>query len=353
MSNITMRDMLEAGVHFGHRTRFWNPKMAPYIYGSRHQVHIINLEQSLPMYRDALNCIHHIVSNKGKVMFVGTKPAAKEIIREEATRAGMPFVDHRWLGGMLTNYKTIRQSIKRLKDLELIRDSGGLEKVTKKEGLTLMRELNKLEANLSGIKDMGSLPDALFIIDVGNEKTAIAEARRLGIPVICVVDTNNSPEDLDYIIPGNDDSVRAIRLYCKGVADVILDAREHLLEEEAAKQKEKAEKIAKEKAAKAAAAAAKPPAPKVVTKKKPADTKLDDKPAKKAADAKPAAEKKAEAKPKAEKKAVDAKPAAEKAKAETKPKPAAEKKAAAAPKAEKKAAEKKPAAKKVEAKEDK
>ncbi|MDF3055025.1 MAG: rpsB, partial [Gammaproteobacteria bacterium] len=164
MINITMRDMLEAGVHFGHRTRFWNPKMAPYIFGSRHQVHIINLEHSLPLYREALNFVHHIVSRKGKIMFVGTKAAAKEVVREEAVRAGMPYVDHRWLGGMLTNYKTIRQSIKRLKDLEVLRDNGGLAKLTKKEALMKIRELTKLESNLSGIKDMGSLPDALFVI---------------------------------------------------------------------------------------------------------------------------------------------------------------------------------------------
>lgn len=295
MSNITMRDMLEAGVHFGHRTRFWNPEMAPYIFGSRHQVHIINLEHTLPMYRDALNFVHHITSNRGKVMFVGTKPAAKEVIREEAIRAGMPYVDHRWLGGMLTNYKTIRQSIKRLKDLEQMRDNGGLELMTKKEGLTLMRELKKLEENLSGIKDMGSLPDALFIIDVGNEKTAIAEAKRLGIAVIGVVDTNNTMKNVDYVIPGNDDSVRAIRLYCKGVADVIIDARMHLVEEEAVKNREKA--AAKAEKEKDKEKNEKQVARKVVVKKK-ASAKSDEKgdaeqPAAKAPARKPAATKSA------------------------------------------------------------
>jgi small subunit ribosomal protein S2 len=229
--SITMRQMLEAGVHFGHQKRFWNPKMAPYIFGIRQQIHIINLEQTLPLYRDSLTFIQKSVSSRGKILFVGTKPAAQEIIREEAARCNMPYVDRRWLGGMLTNYKTIRQSIKRLKDLEVMRDSGTLEQLSKKEGLMLLRELKKLEASLGGIKDMGGLPDALFIIDVGHEKTAVAEARRLGIPVIGIVDTNNNPEKIDYVIPGNDDSVRSIRLYCQGVADVILETKQNLAEE--------------------------------------------------------------------------------------------------------------------------
>lgn len=239
MSTITMRQMLEAGVHFGHQKRFWSPKMAPYIFGVRHQIHIINLEHSLPLYRDALNVLGRIAANRGKVLFVGTKQAAQEIIREEAQRCGMPFVDRRWLGGMLTNYKTIRQSIKRLRELETMRDDGSLERVTKKEGLMLLRELSKLEVSLSGIKDMGGLPDALFVIDIGHEKTAVAEARRLGIPVIAVVDTNYNPSGIDYIIPGNDDSMRAIRLYCQGVADAILDAKQLLAEEMAAQLQEK------------------------------------------------------------------------------------------------------------------
>lgn len=231
MTTITMRQMLEAGVHFGHQKRFWNPKMGPYIFGVRHQIHIINLELTLPLYRDAVNVISSIAAKKGKILFVGTKRAAQEIIREEASRCDMPYIDHRWLGGMLTNYKTIRQSIRRLKDLEATRDAGGFDRLTKKEGLIQMRELDKLNANLSGIKNMGGLPDALFVIDVGHEKTAVAEAKRLGIPVIGVVDTNYDPGIVDYMIPGNDDSQRAIRLYCQGIADAILDARQLILEQ--------------------------------------------------------------------------------------------------------------------------
>lgn len=242
IQSVTMRQMLEAGVHFGHQKRFWNPQMAPFIFGVRQQIHIINLEQTLPLYLDALACIQKVISSRGKILFVGTKPAAQEIIREEAARCSMPYVDRRWLGGMLTNYKTIRQSIKRLRDLETIRDDGTLEQLSKKEGLMVLRELKKLEASLGGIKDMGGLPDALFVIDVGHEKTAVAEARRLGIPVIGIVDTNNSPEKIDYVIPGNDDSVRSIRLYCRGVADVILETKQSMAEEmlaQRALQKEK------------------------------------------------------------------------------------------------------------------
>lgn len=225
MNHISMRQMLEAGVHFGHRKRDWNPKMSEYIYGIHYHVHIINLELTLPLFKDALNFVSQLASRKGKILFVGTKHAASEIIKEEATRCGMPYVNHRWLGGMLTNYKTIRQSIKRLKDLETTFESGGFERLTKKERLHLMREREKLERSLGGIKDMGGLPDALFIIDVGHEKIAIDEAVKLGIPVIGIVDTNNSPERIDYIIPGNDDSIRAIQLYSSSIADVILDAR--------------------------------------------------------------------------------------------------------------------------------
>ncbi len=238
MTDITMRQLLEAGVHFGHQKRFWNPKMAPFIFGVRHQIHIINLEHTLPLYREALDFIGRLTANRGKILFVGTKPAAQEIVREEASRCGMPFVDRRWLGGMLTNYKTIRQSIRRLKDLETMRDDGSFEQLTKKEGLMLLRELKKLEVSLSGIKDMGGLPDALFVIDVGHEKTAVAEAKRLGIPVIGVVDTNYNPEDIDHVIPGNDDSMRAIRLYCQGVADIVLSAKQNLAETMAAQIKE-------------------------------------------------------------------------------------------------------------------
>lgn len=225
MPNITMRQMLESGVHFGHQTRYWNPKMGTYIFGIRHGIHIINLEYSLPLYRESLNFVMNLAANRGKVLFVGTKQAAQEIIREEATRCKMPYVDYRWLGGMLTNYKTIRQSIKRLKELLEMRDSGMMENLTKKEAITMQREINKLEMSLGGIKDMGGLPDALFVVDVGHEKIAISEAKRLGIPVIGIVDTNNSPDGIGYMIPGNDDSVRAIRLYAQGIADAILEAR--------------------------------------------------------------------------------------------------------------------------------
>jgi small subunit ribosomal protein S2 len=234
MTTITMRQMLEAGVHFGHQKRFWNPKMGPYIFGVRHQIHIINLEHTLPLYREALNFLSGIVAKKGKVLFVGTKRGAQEIIREEASRCGMPYVDHRWLGGMLTNYKTIRQSIRRLKDLEAMRDDGSFERLTKKEGLMLTREMTKLQGSLNGIKEMGGLPDAIFVIDIGHEKTALTEAKKLSIPVVGIVDTNYDPTLVDYVIPGNDDSQRAIRLYCQGLADAILDARQLMTEQSAA-----------------------------------------------------------------------------------------------------------------------
>ena len=242
MTTITMRQMLEAGVHFGHQTQNWNPKMEPYIYGSRQKIHIINLEETLPLFRNALKFIKNVASNRGKVLFVGTKFAAREIVKEEATRCVMPYVDHRWLGGMLTNYKTIRQSIKRLKELEeFVTNEENLMGVTKKEILNLIREKEKLSANLSGIKNMGSLPDVLFVVDVGHEKIAIKEANRLGIPVVAIVDTNASPDNIDYVIPGNDDAIRAIRLYCKTVADAIIDARSalELKKEEELKEKEK------------------------------------------------------------------------------------------------------------------
>ncbi|AKQ33360.1 30S ribosomal protein S2 [Candidatus Coxiella mudrowiae] len=242
MTDITMRQMLEAGVHFGHQTRYWNPKMAPYIYGTHQKIHIINLEETLPLFREALTFIRDVASKRGKLLFVGTKFAAREIVKEEAIRCGMPYVDYRWLGGMLTNYKTIRQSIKRLKELEeRLENEDNLVGMTKKEILSLMREKEKLAANLSGIKNMGSLPDVLFVIDVGHEKIAIQEAKRLGILVVGVVDTNESPDDIDYVIPGNDDAIRAIRLYCKAMADTIIDARSalELKKEEEPKEKEK------------------------------------------------------------------------------------------------------------------
>lgn len=217
--------MLEAGVHFGHQTRYWNPKMAPYIYGARNKIHIINLELTLPMFQDAVKFIERIASNRGKILFVGTKHAARQVIREEAERCSMPYVNHRWLGGMLTNYKTVRLSIKRLLELEKMEAENVFADLTKKEALTRRREMLKLERSLGGIKEMGGLPDALFIIDVNHEKIAIEEASRLGIPVIGVVDTNTNPEGINYMIPGNDDAIRAIRLYAGTIADAIIEAK--------------------------------------------------------------------------------------------------------------------------------
>ena len=225
MSDVSMRDMLQAGVHFGHQTRYWNPKMAPYIFGARNKIHIINLERTVPAFNDALGFIKRLAQNKNKILFVGTKRAAGKIVKEQAERAGMPYVSHRWLGGMLTNYKTIRQSIRRLRELEAQEKDGTFEKLTKKEALLLHREMEKLERSIGGIKDMGGLPDALFIIDVDHERIAIQEANTLGIPVVGVVDTNSDPAGVDYLIPGNDDAIRAIKLYATTVADTIMAAR--------------------------------------------------------------------------------------------------------------------------------
>ena len=227
--SVTMRQMLEAGVHFGHQTRFWNPKMAPFIFGHRNKIHIVNLEKSLPMFQEAQKFVRKLAANKGNVLFVGTKRAARDIVREEAQRAGMPYVDNRWLGGMLTNFKTVKQSIKRLNDLEASLAEPG--RLSKKEILTVQREVDKLNRSLGGIREMGGLPDALFIIDVGYQKGAVIEAKKLGIPVIGVVDTNNSPEGVDYLIPGNDDSARAIRLYARGMADAALEGRAQVISE--------------------------------------------------------------------------------------------------------------------------
>lgn len=231
MTAVTMRQMLEAGVHFGHQTRYWNPKMAPYIFGDRNKIHIINLEQSLPLFNSALQFIRRLASNKGTILFVGTKRQAREIVKEEALRCSSPFVNHRWLGGMLTNFKTVKQSVNRLHEMEAMVQDGTLDKLPKKEALGYQRELAKLQRSLGGIKDMGSLPDALFVIDVGHESGAIVEAKKLGIPVIGVVDTNNSPTDIDYVIPGNDDSNRAILLFARGVADAILEGRSMVIKE--------------------------------------------------------------------------------------------------------------------------
>jgi len=230
MAAVTMRQMLEAGVHFGHQTRFWHPKMAPYIFGERNKIHIVNLEQTLPLFKEATNFLSRLAARKGTILLVGTKRAAQESIRLEAERCGMPYVNRRWLGGMLTNFKTVRQSLKRLHEYEQHMQSGGLERLSKKEALGFMREKAKLERSLSGIKNMERLPDALFIIDVGFEKNAVAEAQKLDIPVVGVVDTNHDPDGIDYVIPGNDDAIRAIKLYTRAAADAIIDGRMSLVE---------------------------------------------------------------------------------------------------------------------------
>ena len=227
---ITMREMLEAGVHFGHQTRFWNPKMAPFIFGHRNKIHIINLEKSLPMFQEAAKFARQISAKRGTVLMVGTKRQARETVALEAQRAGVPYVDSRWLGGMLTNFKTVKTSIKRLKDMK-IQQEAGLDSMSKKEQLMFARELEKLEKDIGGIQDMTTLPDAIFVIDVGYHKIAIAEARKLGIPLIAVVDTNHSPEGIDYIIPGNDDSSKAVTLYARGIADAILEGRANVMDD--------------------------------------------------------------------------------------------------------------------------
>lgn len=229
--SVTMRQMLEAGVHFGHQTRFWNPKMAPYIFGHRNKIHIIDLEKTVVQFQEALKFTRQLAANRGTVLFVGTKRQAREIVAEEAQRAGMPYIDSRWLGGMLTNFKTVKGSIKRLKEMETLIEEGGLERMSKKEALTFERELEKLQKSMGGIKDMNGLPDAIFVIDVGYHKIAVTEAAKLGIPVIGVVDTNHSPEGVSYIIPGNDDSGRAVRLYARAMADAVLEGRANAVAE--------------------------------------------------------------------------------------------------------------------------
>jgi small subunit ribosomal protein S2 len=226
MAAVSMRQMLEAGVHFGHQTRYWNPKMASYLFGARNKIHIIDLEQTLPMFNDAMNYLGQMTANKGTILFVGTKKAARKAVAEEAKRCGMPYVNHRWLGGMLTNFKTIKKSINRLKELEAMKADGTLyQRFSKKEALGMERELEKLERSLGGIKDMRGTPDAIFVLDVGYEKNAIMEAKKLGIPVVGVVDSNNSPEKIDYVIPGNDDSIRAVTLYCQSASAAVLEAK--------------------------------------------------------------------------------------------------------------------------------
>ena len=228
--SVTMREMLEAGVHFGHQTRFWNPKMAPFIFGHRNKIHIINLEKSLPMFQDAAKFVRQISAKRGTVLMVGTKRQARETIATEARRAGVPFVDQRWLGGMLTNFKTVKTSIKRLKDMK-IQQEGGLDAMSKKEQLMFARELEKLEKDIGGIQDMAVLPDDIFVIDVGYHKIAIAEAKKLGIPLIAVVDSNHSPEGVDYVIPGNDDSSKAVTLYARGIADAVIEGRANAVDD--------------------------------------------------------------------------------------------------------------------------
>lgn len=297
MKNVTMHEMLKAGVHFGHQKRYWNPKMAPYIYGTRSKIHIINLDETLPRFNNVLKFIAGVAENRGKILFVGTKPAAREIVKEEATRCGMPYVDQRWLGGMLTNYKTIRQSIKRLKALEeKTQNQELIAKLTKKELLTLNREKDKLAACLNGIKNMGGLPDAVFVIDVKHEKIAIQEARRLGIPVAGIVDTNSSPDHVDFMVPGNDDAMRSIRLYCHSIAETIIESRGALPMEEK-EEKEKKPKTTKPVTVKKVIAKKKTEAKKPAVEKPAAK-----KPAlKKAAAKKPAAKKPAAKKPTAKK----------------------------------------------------
>ncbi len=229
--STTMRQMLEAGIHFGHQTRFWNPKMAPYIFGHRNKIHIINLEKTLAKFNEAMDFVKKMSAKKGSVLFVGTKRQAREIVAEEAQRANMPYVDERWLGGMLTNFKTVKLSLKRLKDMEQMVEDGSIEKLNKKEALMMQRELGKLQKSLGGIKDMTALPDAIFVIDVGYHKIAVTEANKLGIPIIGIVDTNHSPIGIDYLIPGNDDSSRAIRLYARGVADAVLEGKNQAINE--------------------------------------------------------------------------------------------------------------------------
>ncbi len=352
MADVTMRQMLEAGVHFGHQTRYWNPKMAPFIFGERNKIHIINLEKSLPLAREASAFVKATVADGGTVLFVGTKRAAREAIQTHAKRCDMPFVSQRWLGGMLTNYKTIRQSVKRLKTLEQMAEEGGFEGLTKKEVLGLSREQEKLERSLGGIKDMRSLPDVLFVVDVDHEDIAIREARKLGIPVVAIVDTNCSPDGVDYVVPGNDDAMRAIELYSAVIADAVLDGKASLpevalgedefveLDEEGKPKKARAKKKAtKKKAAKKAAVKKKAPAKKAPAKKEAAEAEAEEK-AEAKADVKAEVKEEAKAEPKEETKTK----AKVEAKAEAKEEPKAEAKADS--KAEKKAE------KKAEAKED-
>jgi len=279
MANVTMRQMLEAGMHFGHQTRYWNPKMATYIFGERNKIHIINLEKTLPMFTDAMNYLGKMTANGGKILFVGTKRSARDSIREEADRCGMPYVNHRWLGGMLTNFKTVKQSIKRLKDLEGMAADGSLERLNKKEVLQLNREQEKLEKTLGGIKDMARLPDVVFVVDVGHENIAINEAKKLGIPVVAVVDSNNSPDNVDYVIPGNDDAIRAIQLYLAAAADSILEAKAAAPVQKPAAEEVDSEAAPKKKAVKKKAVKKKSVKKKAVAKSEGSDADKAEEPA--------------------------------------------------------------------------
>ena len=354
MSKVSMRDMLQAGVHFGHQTRFWNPKMSQYIFGSRNKVHVINLENTVPAFNEALDVLRAEAAKGNQVLFVGTKRAAHKIIREQAERCGMPYVSHRWLGGMLTNYKTIRASIRRFRELETQQNDGTFDKITKKEVLMRTRMKDKLENSIGGIKDMNGLPDILFVVDVDHERIAINEANKLGIRVVGIVDTNSDPDGVDHIIPGNDDSIRAIKLYAASVADSILEGKAQAAsvtsKDEFVEVEEKSAEKAKPKADEAAAPE---PAPAVEAEvEKAAEEVVEEKVAEEAPAKKPAAKKAAAKKP-AAKKAAAKKPAAKKAAAK---KPAAKKAAAKKPAAKKpaakKAAAKKPAAKKPAAKKE-
>jgi len=295
MSQVSMRDLLQAGAHFGHQTRYWNPKMDQYIFGARNKIHIINLEHTVPAFNEALDMVSRLSGNKNKILFVGTKRAAGKIIKEQAERAGMPYVSHRWLGGMLTNYKTIRASIKRLRDLEAQQTDGTFEKLTKKEALMRSRDMDKLERSIGGIKEMAGLPDALFVVDVDHERIAITEANKLGIPVIGIVDTNSNPDGVDYVIPGNDDAIRAVKLYVTAVADACLAGKIESGEAVVANDEfveEAAEEVAAEPATEAVAEVADQPAAEV------ADQPVVEAVAEPAAE--PAAEVAAEPKPAAE-----------------------------------------------------
>jgi len=353
MAKVTMRELLQAGVHFGHRTRYWNPKMKSYLYGSRNKIHIVNLEQTLPLFNDALNYLSSVAARNGKILFVGTKRAARKLIKEEAERCGQYYVAHRWLGGTLTNYKTIRQSINRLKELEKQSDDGTFERLTKKEALLLSRQQEKLERGIGGIKNMAGLPDVLFVIDADHENIAIAEANKLGIPVICVVDSNSNPDGVDYVIPGNDDAIRAITLYLNTAAETIMEARAaNAIAEVEVKGKDEfveeaaqvASKVVTKPAAKKVEKPAEEPAAVADTVEKPAT--------KKAAPKKPAVKKVAakDDAPAAAKKAAVKKPAAKEAavkKDTEKAEEVAVKKAPVKKAVAKKPAVKKPAAKKA------